>query len=63
MQREYGRNIGSKWRREDKKREKELKRLQELAEIRAQAAEMRYVQYLTRKNAALNISTYVALKL
>ncbi|XP_023235700.1 G patch domain-containing protein 8-like isoform X1 [Centruroides sculpturatus] len=40
-QREFGRNVASKWRKEDKKREKEIKRLHELAEIRAQAAEIR----------------------
>ncbi|GFW79508.1 g patch domain-containing protein 8 [Trichonephila clavipes] len=40
-QREFGRNVVSKWRKEDKKKEREAKRLNELAEMRAQAAEMR----------------------
>ncbi|GIY65926.1 hypothetical protein CEXT_397561 [Caerostris extrusa] len=40
-QREFGRNVVSKWKREDKKKEREAKRLHELAEMRAQAAEMR----------------------
>ncbi|XP_055940634.1 serine-rich adhesin for platelets-like isoform X1 [Argiope bruennichi] len=40
-QREFGRNVVSKWRKEDKKKEREAKRLYELAEMRAQAAEMR----------------------
>ncbi|XP_076373674.1 LOW QUALITY PROTEIN: uncharacterized protein LOC143258504 [Tachypleus tridentatus] len=40
-QREFGRNVVGKSHKEDRKREKELKRLHELAEIRAQAAELR----------------------
>lgn len=40
-QREFGRNVGSKWRKEDRKKEREAKRLHELAERRAQVAEMR----------------------
>ncbi|XP_035234297.1 serine-rich adhesin for platelets-like, partial [Stegodyphus dumicola] len=40
-QREFGRNVVSKWKKEDKKKEREAKRLHELAEMRAQAAEMR----------------------
>ncbi|XP_054720533.1 serine-rich adhesin for platelets-like [Uloborus diversus] len=40
-QREFGRNVVSKWKREDKRKEKEAKRLHELAEKRAQAAEIR----------------------
>uniref|UniRef100_T1IVR7 C2H2-type domain-containing protein n=1 Tax=Strigamia maritima TaxID=126957 RepID=T1IVR7_STRMM len=40
-QREFGRNVANKWRKEDKKREKEIKRLQDLAEMRAQIAEKR----------------------
>ncbi|XP_066300114.1 G patch domain-containing protein 8-like isoform X2 [Branchiostoma lanceolatum] len=34
--REFGRNVSSKWRKEEKKREKEMRRLHELAEQRAQ---------------------------
>lgn len=40
-QREFGRNVVSKWKKEDKKKEREAKRLHELAERRAHVAELR----------------------